>query len=76
MQISVKFYKVLKITFLIVTCGFYCLPVAAGEVPGHPKSAEEIQNEEEDSRRERSPTKHLGDEEQQERYKNKEIDWA
>jgi hypothetical protein len=76
MQASVKFYKFLKITFLIVTCGFYCLPVSAGEVPGHPKGPSEIQEEEKREKRENSPTKHLGDENQQEQYEKGNSDWA
>lgn len=76
MQISVKFYKVLKIAFLIVTCGFYCLPVSAGEVPGHPKGHSEIQEEEKREKRENSPTKHLGDENQQEETKKGTSEWA
>jgi hypothetical protein len=75
-EISIKFYKVLKIALLIVTCGCYCLPVSAGEIPGHPKGPSEIQEEEKREKRENSPTKHMGDENQQEQYKKGIGDWA
>lgn len=46
-----------------MSCGFYCLPVSAYECPGHPKSPEEIQNE--DRRQQDKYKPHPDDNEQQ-----------
>lgn len=42
---KIKFYKFLKITLLIFSFGFYCLPVDAFENPAHPKTPDEIAEE-------------------------------
>lgn len=38
-------YQVLKYLLLVFSCGFYNLPVHGFENPAHPRSAEEIQEE-------------------------------
>lgn len=60
------FYLTLKYALLIVSCGFYTLPVSAWEAPGHPKSAEELQQEERQRERDQEPMRELEDENQRE----------
>lgn len=35
-------FKILKYTLLVVSMGFYCLPIAAGECPGHLPTKDEM----------------------------------
>lgn len=70
------FYKILKYTLLIVSCGFYTLHVAAYECPGHPRSAEEVEQEQREKQRKNDPTRELGNDEQKEQYDKGNGDWA
>lgn len=72
-----KMYRFLKVFLLIVSCGFYVLPVHGFECPGHPKSGDEILQEEKEAekkRRQTDPKRHLGNEEQQQGYLDGEGD--
>lgn len=61
---------------LVVSCGFYALPVAAYECPGHPKGPSEIAEEEKRENRSREPARELGNEQQKEEYDKGRLDWA
>lgn len=43
------FYKTLRLLMLIFSAGFYTMHLNGAEIPGHPKSVEEIKREVEES---------------------------
>lgn len=58
------FLKILKYSLLIVSGGFYCLPLAGGECPGHPKGPSEMQEENKEYQRNNDPARFLENEDQ------------
>jgi len=71
------FLKILKYSLLIFSAGFYTMQICnAYECPGHPRSVEEIQDEDTKHRRNNDPARELGNDEQKEAYDEGVIDWA
>jgi hypothetical protein len=42
---KIMFYRVLRFVFLVLTCGFYTMHVAAYEIPIEPRTPEKMQEE-------------------------------
>lgn len=69
--------RILFIILALASMGFYVHPGCWGsECPGHPKSPQEIEQEDRERSRNQDPTRELGDDDQKEAYENDEIDWA
>lgn len=71
-----NYYRFLRLLLLWTSFGFYSLPIGAAECPGHPKSPEEIEQEDKRERRKKDPARELGDENQKEQYDKGNGDWA
>jgi len=69
-------WKILRLLLLIFSCGFYTLHISAGEIPGHPKSAEEIQDEQKRQKAKEDPMYDQSDDEQKKGMEDGSGGWA
>lgn len=73
---KIRFYKILKYVLLVVSCGFYNLPVAGFENPAHPRPLEEAIWEQEEFERKTNPGYMMADEEEKEQIEKNDLKYV